>query len=113
MVTLICEALQHELRSTEGCKLNVTVVHPGAVVTNFGRNAAAATNATIDDPAGVVIVGACVGDINGDDVVDGVDLAFILGAWASDDSDADLDGDGMVDGVDLAIVLGAWGSCSE
>ena len=63
------------------------------------------------DPAGVVIVGACVGNVNGDDVVDGVDLAFILGAWGSDDVNADVSGDGTVDGADLALVLGAWGGC--
>ena len=64
-------------------------------------------------PDGCQIDEPCVGDVNGDDVVDGVDLAFILGAWGSDDVNADVSGDGTVDGVDLALVLGAWGACSE
>ena len=45
-------------------------------------------------------------------MVDGVDLAIVLGAWGSNDAAADVSGDGTVDGVDLAIVLGAWGGCS-
>ncbi|MDG2029500.1 MAG: FG-GAP-like repeat-containing protein [Phycisphaerales bacterium] len=48
-------------------------------------------------------------DINGDGVVDGIDLAIILGAWGNGGGPADLDGDGDVSGSDLAIILGAWG----
>jgi len=47
------------------------------------------------------------GDLNGDGVVDGTDLALILGAWST--SAYDLDGDGIVSGSDLAIILGDWG----
>jgi hypothetical protein len=50
-------------------------------------------------------------DCNG--VVDGADLAILLGAWGPcadcDDCDADLDGSCEVDGADLAILLGNWG----
>ena len=52
-------------------------------------------------------------DLNHDRVVDGADLAIVLGMWATDGSlpngsSADLTGDGTVDGADLAIVLGSW-----
>lgn len=47
-------------------------------------------------------------DLNSDGVVDGADLAIILGAWGT--SDADLDGDGTTNGADLALVLGSWTS---
>ena len=47
-------------------------------------------------------------DINGDGKVDGQDLAALLGAWGSDDSQADINGDGVVDGQDLAELLGTW-----
>lgn len=50
-----------------------------------------------------------VGDLDGNAVVDGADLAILLGAWGTDDRTADLDGDGAVDGADLAVLLGAWG----
>ena len=51
----------------------------------------------------------CVGDLNGDDVVDGSDLAVLLGSWGS--AGGDLDGNGTTDGADLAALLGAWGGC--
>jgi len=55
--------------------------------------------------------GTCVGDTNGDGIVDGSDLATILAGWGTDDPVADLDGDGLVDGADLTILLAAWGPC--
>ena len=52
----------------------------------------------------------CPGDYNEDGVVDGVDLAFLLGNWGL--GGADIDGDGTTSGSDLAIILGSWGICS-
>jgi hypothetical protein len=49
------------------------------------------------------------GDVNGDHVVDGADLAEILGTWGTNNPAADLDGDGVVAGSDLSIALGHWG----
>merc|ERR550514_497976 len=43
VVTLVMEALQHELRSTPDCKVRATCLHPALVNTNFAKNAAAAT----------------------------------------------------------------------
>jgi hypothetical protein len=70
---------------------------------------------------------ACPGDIVSDTfqpppdgIVDGFDLAFLLGAWGEDPSCADLVSsdflpppDGVVDGFDLAVLLGAWGMCES
>jgi formylglycine-generating enzyme required for sulfatase activity len=54
----------------------------------------------------------CVGDFNGDAVVDGVDLGTLVGAWgACEACPEDLDSDGSVNGLDLGALLGAWGSC--
>ena len=53
----------------------------------------------------------CVPDINGDGIVDGSDLATLLGFWGSADPQADLNGDGTVNGSDLATLLGFWGPC--
>jgi hypothetical protein len=47
-----------------------------------------------------------LGDINQDGLVDGADLAIVLGAWGT--TGADLNMDGITDGADLAIVLGNW-----
>jgi len=69
----------------------------------------------------------CLGDIvgtdinpPGDGVVDGSDLAYLIGEWGvAPGSLADLvdsttvlpPPDGLVDGADLAFLIGAWGSC--
>ena len=53
----------------------------------------------------------CVADINRDGVVNGVDFAYILERWGSDDPLADLNGDGQVDSADLGLAIADWGSC--
>jgi hypothetical protein len=53
----------------------------------------------------------CRADLNGDSLVNGIDLATILSSWDTSSTIADLTGDGIVGGSDLAIVLAAWGTC--
>lgn len=57
----------------------------------------------------------CTGqaDIDGSGVVDGADLAQVLGAWGPNGAGtaADINHDGTVDGADIALVLGNWGAC--
>lgn len=55
----------------------------------------------------------CPADLSGNRVVNGEDLAALLGAWGpcSGSCPADLTGDGEVNGADLAAQLGAWGNC--
>jgi hypothetical protein len=47
-------------------------------------------------------------DLDGDEHVNGADLAMLLGAWGGPNCDADLDGDGVVGGADLGLLLGEW-----
>ena len=47
-------------------------------------------------------------DITGDGMVNGTDLAALLGVWGTANPAADLDGDGTVGGGDLAMLLGCW-----
>lgn len=49
-------------------------------------------------------------DLNGDCLVNGLDLAALLDSWgpAQPQAPADLNADGIVDGADLGILLGAW-----
>lgn len=56
-------------------------------------------------------VADCAGDVNDDGVVNGADIALVLGAWATSDNLADLNFDGIVNGQDIAVVLGGWGDC--
>lgn len=54
---------------------------------------------------------SCLGDINGDLVVDGADLGLMLVAYGENNPDADLNNDGGVDGADLGLMLVGWGDC--
>lgn len=52
---------------------------------------------------------AIPGDLNDDGLVNGLDLALVLGSWGPCvDCPADLNDDGMVGGADISIVLGNW-----
>ena len=55
----------------------------------------------------------CVGDLNGDRVVNGDDLGLLLGSWGPNaaGSLADVNADGAVNGDDLGVLLGRWGAC--
>lgn len=59
------------------------------------------------------VLGGVFGDLNGDGVVNPMDLALLLGSWGpcppKGDCPADLNGDGVVNAMDLALLLGAWG----
>ncbi|MDA1106144.1 MAG: hypothetical protein O2855_06075 [Planctomycetota bacterium] len=47
------------------------------------------------------------GDLNGDGIVNGVDLSAMLAGWGTAGGDAN--GDGTTDGVDLGVLLANWG----
>jgi hypothetical protein len=53
---------------------------------------------------------SCLGDLNGDNVVNGADLGQLLGNWGGSGL-GDLNNDGIVTGADLGLMLGAWGAC--
>ncbi|MBL9121226.1 MAG: VCBS repeat-containing protein [Phycisphaerae bacterium] len=46
-------------------------------------------------------------DLNGDGVVNAVDLAILIGAWGGAGL-GDINGDGTTDAVDLALLIGSW-----
>jgi len=52
----------------------------------------------------------CVGDLNGDGVVNGADLGILLENWGGSGV-GDLNNDGVVNGADLGILLENWGTC--
>ncbi|MDI9402588.1 MAG: hypothetical protein QM516_01840, partial [Limnohabitans sp.] len=87
-------------------------VKPGATLVTNGiqvitRNAL--IEGTVDDPSNIcVVVDAPDPDVNGDGLVNGIDLAFILTYWGSSAPIADLNDDGIVGGADLSIVLSGW-----
>ena len=89
-------------------------VKPGATLVTNGirvitRNAL--IEGTVDEPSNIcVVVDTPDPDVNGDGVVNGIDLAFILTYWGSSAPIADLNDDGIVGGADLTIVLSGWTS---
>lgn len=63
---------------------------------------------------------SCFGDVNGDGLVDLLDLSLLLGAYGAElgdphyNPDADLDLDGDVDVTDLSLILAEYGGiCSD
>lgn len=57
---------------------------------------------------------SCPADLNNDQVVDGLDLAILLGNWDGvGTTNGDLDCSLIIDGEDLAILLAAWGACPD
>lgn len=56
----------------------------------------------------------CIGNLNGDAVVDGADLGILLGSWGncSIPCAADFNRDAVVDGADLGVLLNGWGACA-
>jgi len=56
----------------------------------------------------------CVGDADGDAVVNAEDLASVLADWgpcAANPCYSDFNGDGIVNSADLTFVLSEWGRC--
>lgn len=71
------------------------------------------SDGTVDGPGSSisVLIAGAPGDVNGDGLVNGADLAIVLGSWgACSCCAADRNDDGVVDGADIAIVLGNWSS---
>ncbi|MCH2145370.1 MAG: hypothetical protein MK082_09530 [Phycisphaerales bacterium] len=55
----------------------------------------------------------CPEDLDGNGVIDGGDLAQLLGEWQGSNAASDFDGNGIVDGADLSALLAAWGACGS
>ena len=48
------------------------------------------------------------GDLNGDGIINSIDLGILLNAWGASGSSADLNGNGIVDSADIAVLLSNW-----
>ena len=87
-----------------------------AIATDEGKSAALGTRDDVADcgESGVFCT-LCADDIDGNNEVNGIDLAIILDKWCSsggkDYSQADMDGSGTIDASDLAFNLDGWCAC--
>jgi hypothetical protein len=48
-------------------------------------------------------------DLNGDGIVDSIDLSILVSRWGSSDATADINNDGTVDALDLSVLVSNWG----
>ena len=88
---------------------NAAPVDGQATITLFKPGTPESLSVMVSVP-GIVI--ACIGDIDGDNMVGAADLAAMIAAWGPNPgSPADLNGDGNVNPADLALLLGSWGPC--
>ncbi len=85
---------------------------------SFNDNNQVALRVNFTDNTSAIIVATvaalCSGDLNGDGVINGADLATLLAVWGACGDEfcaADLNLDGVVNGADLATLLAVWGSC--
>ena len=64
-----------------------------------------------------IVVDPCPGDLDGDRLVNGLDLQRLLVQWGPCPTDGpcsgDLNGDGEINGGDLAILFIEWGACQD
>lgn len=53
--------------------------------------------------------GSKLGDLNGDNQVNSLDLTIVISKWGTNDASADLNKNGKVDSGDLALIIANWG----
>ena len=71
-------------------------------------------NILTDDTTLTILIEApppCPEDVNGDDVVNVLDLLAVIAAWGAGGGPEDVNNDGTVDVLDLLAVIAAWGPC--
>jgi len=67
------------------------------------------TTIFMDDDKTVIAQFWRIGDTNGDEIVNVIDLLYLLASWGTDDPAADFNRDGIVNVVDLLDLLANWG----
>ena len=65
-----------------------------------------------DSEVQTVVVSVLLGDLSGDGIVNGNDLAIVLGGFGGSSGQGDVNSDGVVDAFDIAFILGNWGVTS-
>ena len=100
----------------EALYVDTLIVKAGASLTTAGcriYTRDAFIDGTVDDYQNIIVLTDCPADLDGDGVVDGLDLAILLATWGGPNVIADFNDDGVVDGQDLTVMLAAWGFCAE
>jgi hypothetical protein len=94
-----------------GCSIYAATINGLGISTDGGGNCI--LELCIDEDADGIPDGCvvCSADLDGDGMVDGIDLGIMLIGWGS--PAGDVTDDGQTDASDLAAMLGAWGPCPE
>ena len=87
-----------------GTPTTAAVTNISMSATNSAGTASAVLALTVAQPS------QCVGDINGDNIVDTADVSLLLLYWG-EPSVYDFDGSGLTDSGDMSIVLLSFGPC--
>jgi hypothetical protein len=65
----------------------------------------------VDASDEIITAPACDADLNGDSVVNVIDLLEVIDFWGLLDVPADINDDGVVDVIDLLLLVSVWGPC--
>ena len=65
----------------------------------------------VDASDEIITAPACDADLNGDSVVNVIDLLEVIDFWGLSDVPADINDDGVVDVIDLLLLVSVWGPC--
>jgi hypothetical protein len=65
----------------------------------------------VDADDSIIVSPNCPADLNGDAVVNVVDLLEVIDTWGASGGPSDINGDGLVNVSDLLIIVDAWGPC--
>lgn len=98
----------------DGAPANAATAHTSAqssdgttvIYGSFASNLVAVDTNGLGDVFARTYPNPVTGDLNGDGLVNGIDIALVLGSWGG--PGGDLNEDDTTDGTDLAIVLGNW-----
>jgi hypothetical protein len=100
--------------------VTATIGQPDAASTALSGGAFSIVGGFIPAASGATAPEPCPADFDGNGIVNGLDLAQLLGQWSGASfyspcpphKPQDLNVDCKVNGLDLALLLGAWGPCN-
>ena len=68
----------------------------------------ARNNVAVNDPLSIDFGTLKAGDLDNNEIVNGIDFSRMNAKWFQSDVNADLDGNGIVNGLDFAIMNSNW-----
>jgi hypothetical protein len=82
----------------------------GTTLFNVSSYSGAGLPSPTPTPSPTATPATVVGDLNGDHLVNILDLSSLLSSWGKSSTTADLNRDGTVSILDLSLLLSHWGT---